>query len=95
VEGEARVTELAQPFQMSLNAISKHIRMLERTDLVRRRCAGREHFLSFHPAPLVAATAWIETQRAAWTARLNALDALLQVEDRARPAITKTKRRTR
>jgi DNA-binding transcriptional ArsR family regulator len=95
VEGEARVTELAQPFEMSLNAISKHIRMLERADLVRRRCAGREHFLSFNPAPLGAAMAWIESQRAAWTARLNALDALLQAEDRAKPATIKKKGRTR
>ena len=95
IQGEARVTELAQPFEMSLNAISKHIRMLERADLVRRRCVGREHFLSFNPAPLIAAPAWIETLRAAWTARLNALDALLQAEDRAKPTIAKKKRSTR
>ena len=47
--GEARVTELADPFNMSLNAVSKHIRMLERADLVRRRRVGRDHFLSFNP----------------------------------------------
>jgi DNA-binding transcriptional ArsR family regulator len=81
--GEARVTELAQPFAMSLNAVSKHIRMLERAHLVRRRRAGREHLLSLNPQPLDAAAEWIETQRALWTARLDALDELLLAEDRA------------
>ena len=73
-KGEARVTELAQPFAISLNSVSKHIRMLERADLVRRRRAGREHLLSFNPQPLDQAAAWIETQRAFWTARLDALE---------------------
>src|SRR5918994_7363281 len=72
--GEARVTDLARPFTISLNSVSKHIRMLERTDLVRRRRAGREHLLSFNPQPLDEAAVWIETQRAFWTARLDALE---------------------
>ncbi len=79
--GEARVTELAQPFHMSLNAVSKHIRILERADLVRRRTAGREHFLSFNRQQLDEIANWIETQRAAWNARLDALEALLRAED--------------
>src|SRR5580692_11221672 len=78
--GEARVTELAAPFDISLNAVSKHIRMLERARLVRRRRSGREHLLSFDPAPLTAATAWIEEQRALWAARLDLLDDLLLAE---------------
>lgn len=82
-DGEARVTELAQPFAMSLNAVSKHIRMLERAGLVRRRVVGREHFLSFQPEPLDEAAAWIEAQRAQWTARLDVLEDLLRAEDRA------------
>lgn len=77
-KGESRVTELAQPFTMSLNAVSKHIRILERARLVRRRCVGREHFLSLNREPLDEAAAWIETQRAIWTARLDALADLLQ-----------------
>lgn len=80
-EGEVRVTELAQPFDMSLNSVSKHIRVLERARLVRRRRAGREHLLSLNPEPLAEAATWIEKQRAIWTARLDALDALLQAED--------------
>jgi DNA-binding transcriptional ArsR family regulator len=80
-KGEARVTELAQPFTMSLNAVSKHIRILERAHLVRRRCVGREHILSLNREPLDEAAAWIEAQRAIWAARLDALDAILQAED--------------
>jgi DNA-binding transcriptional ArsR family regulator len=80
-KGEARVTELAQPFTMSLNAVSKHIRILERAHLVRRRCAGREHFLSLNREPLDEAAAWIEDHRAVWTARLDALAVILQAEN--------------
>jgi DNA-binding transcriptional ArsR family regulator len=80
-EGAARVTELAQPFAISLNAVSKHIRVLERAGLVQRRREGRDHYLSINPKPLDEASAWIEAQRARWTARLDALDALLKAED--------------
>ncbi|MBI3710659.1 MAG: winged helix-turn-helix transcriptional regulator [Proteobacteria bacterium] len=90
-EGEARVTDLAQPFAMSLNAVSKHIRVLERACLVRRRRAGREHLLSFNHQPLDEAVTWIEAQRALWTARLGALDALLQAEDRVASPSAETK----
>jgi DNA-binding transcriptional ArsR family regulator len=83
-KGEATVTEIAAPFALSLNAVSKHIRLLERARLVERRRSGREHFLSFNPSPLDDVAAWIEAQRAFWTARLDALDALLKVEDVAR-----------
>ena len=79
--GEVRVTELARPFAVSLNAVSKHIRVLERADLVRRRRVGREHLLSFNPLALDEASGWIEAQRALWAARLDRLDALLEAED--------------
>jgi DNA-binding transcriptional ArsR family regulator len=80
--GEARVTEIAQPFAMSLNAVSKHILVLERAQLVHRRRAGREHFLSFNPKPLDEAAKWIEAQRAIWTARLDQLERLLRAPPR-------------
>lgn len=88
--GEARVTELARPFDISLNSVSKHIRRLERAGLVRRRCAGREHFLSLNPEPVDEAAAWLDRQRALWTARLDTLDELLQTEDRTEddPAVS-------
>ena len=80
-QGQARVTELAQPFAISLNSVSKHIRVLERARLVRRRRVGREHRLSLDPRPLDRAEAWIAAQRALWTSRLALLDDLLQAED--------------
>lgn len=83
-EGEARVTELAKPFSMSLAAVSKHIVILERANLVQRRKVGREHLLSFNPSALDQASTWIETQRALWNTRLSALDELLRVEDQAK-----------
>ena len=82
-KGDATVTELAAPFALSLNAVSKHIRILERGRFVQRRRSGREHVLSFNPAPLNDVAAWVETQRAVWTARLDALDAMLKTEELA------------
>jgi DNA-binding transcriptional ArsR family regulator len=76
-QGEARVTELAAPFAISLNSVSKHIKLLERARLVKRRVAGRDHFLSFDPAPLEAAEAWIAGQKHLWAWRLARLDSLL------------------
>ena len=81
--GETRVTDVAEPFGMSLNAVSKHIRVLERAQLVQRRKAGREHFLSANLAPLDQAAAWMDKQRSLWSARLEALDAVLLAEDHA------------
>ncbi len=83
--GDARVTELAQPFAISLNAVSKHIRVLERARLVRRRRSGRDHYLSINPKPLDEASAWLEAQRARWTARLDALDDVLKAQDAVEP----------
>ena len=82
-QGEARVTELARPFDISLNSVSKHIRMLERAELVQRRKVGREHILSFQPRAFDDAARWIAAQRSAWRSRLDALGHLLDEEDRA------------
>jgi DNA-binding transcriptional ArsR family regulator len=76
--GEARVTDLAAPFAISLNSVSKHIRMLERACLVRRRIEGREHILTLNPAPLDEAAQWIDEQRKLWAWRLARLDAILK-----------------
>jgi DNA-binding transcriptional ArsR family regulator len=88
--GEVRVTTLANPFAMSLNAVSKHVQVLERARLVRRRRAGREHLLSVHPEALEEAASWISAQRAIWTQRLDTLEAILRSEDRLS---AKTRRR--
>ena len=75
---EARVTEIARPFDMSLNAVSKHILILERARLVHRRRQGREHFLSANPEPLIEAADWIDEYRRTWEERLDRLGDYLQ-----------------
>jgi DNA-binding transcriptional ArsR family regulator len=75
--GEARVTDLAQPFAMSLNAVSKHLKLLERAGLVQRRRVGREHFLRLRPAPLRAVQQWASRYERFWNQRLDALGKFL------------------
>lgn len=77
-KGEARVTEIAGPFDMSLNAVSKHILILERAQLVRRRVEGRDNYLSVDTRPLDEAAEWIEHYRRSWEQRLDRLDAYLK-----------------
>ena len=79
--GEARVTDVAQPFAMSLNAVSKHILVLERAKLVKRRREGRDHYLSYRSEPLDAAARWIEETRNFWSSRLDTLEQLRREED--------------
>jgi DNA-binding transcriptional ArsR family regulator len=76
--GQARVTELAADFPISLNSVSKHIRMLERAALVRRRVQGRDHILSLNPGGLDEAARYIAEQRALWAWRLDELDSILK-----------------
>lgn len=59
-QGESTVSELAAPFAISLPAISKHLRVLERAGLLRRRKQGRVHHCSLNPAPLRDVAEWIE-----------------------------------
>jgi DNA-binding transcriptional ArsR family regulator len=80
-EGEARVTDLAAPFDISLNSVSKHIRILERARLVRRRKVGREHLLSRNPGPLDEAARWIDRLRDHWNRRLDRLEKALEEDD--------------
>lgn len=81
--GEMRITDLAAPFPISFNSVSKHIRVLERARLVRRRRAGREHLLSLDQRPLDEAAAWMATQCDIWNTRRDVLEALLEAEDAA------------
>jgi len=80
-----------RPFDISLNSVSKHIRILERADLVRRRVSGREHFLTFNAAPMESAAEWMERHRIFWTERLDALEAALRAEDAVAAAKEKSK----
>jgi len=75
--GELNVGSLAGRFPISFNGVSKHVKVLERAGLVRRRVRGREHWLRLRPKPLREATRWLEHYREFWDARLDALEALL------------------
>jgi DNA-binding transcriptional ArsR family regulator len=75
--GERRVTDVAFPFDMTLAAVSKHVRVLEEAGFVRRRVEGRTHWLSLDPAPLAAAGGWIAATRSFWEGRIEALDTML------------------
>lgn len=77
-QGDARVGEIAEPFDISLNAVSKHLKVLENAGLVRREVRGREHWLSFDGAPLAAASEWIDFYRGFWEGRLHALAQFLR-----------------
>ncbi|NIM43765.1 MAG: metalloregulator ArsR/SmtB family transcription factor [Hydrogenophaga sp.] len=79
--GEARVTEVAAPFDISLNSVSKHIRILERAGLVTRRRSGRDHYLSLDPRPLTEASDWLQSRQRFWAGRVQRLQALLDEED--------------
>jgi DNA-binding transcriptional ArsR family regulator len=81
---DARVTEIAGDFPISLNSISKHIRMLERAGLLRRSIVGRDHVLSLNAAPLAEAMAWIERYRRFWEDRLAALESYVTNKKRKR-----------
>ena len=76
-ESDARVTELASAFPISLNSVSKHVRKLEDAGLVRREVRGRDHVLSLNAAPLAEAADWIAHYQRFWEQRLAALDKLV------------------
>lgn len=80
-QGETRVSDLAAPYPISLNSVSKHIRLLERANLVHRRRAGREYLLSLNLTPLEQVSKWITQQQAFWNAQLDNLDRMLKEED--------------
>jgi DNA-binding transcriptional ArsR family regulator len=80
---EARVTEIAEAFPISLNATSKHIKVLERAGLVRRDIYGRDHVLSLNAEPMADAVAWMEFYRGFWESRLSALEQFVKTKRKA------------
>ncbi|WP_354487693.1 ArsR/SmtB family transcription factor [Mesorhizobium robiniae] len=79
--GERTVSQLAQPFAMSLAAASKHIKALENAGLIRREVRGRTHVCRLEPAPLASAHQWLGFYERFWTNRLDVLERLLREED--------------
>jgi DNA-binding transcriptional ArsR family regulator len=80
--GEGPVTALAKPFRISLPAISRHLRVLEKARLIERRRQGRVHVIRFRGAGLKQAQDWMAHCAAAWDFSFDALDALLKNEQR-------------
>lgn len=77
-EGERCVTDLAKPHRMSLPAISKHLRVLEKAGLVCRQRHGRVHRLKLDAKPMHEAQQWIEKYRRFWEESLDRLDTYLK-----------------
>ena len=85
------MSELAEPFSISLAAASKHIKVLESAGLIRREVKGRTHLCRLDPGPLASAHEWLGFYERFWTSRLDALEQLLLEED-ARKSSGKTKK---
>ena len=69
--------ELAEPFTISLPAISKHVKILEQAQLVTREQKGRVHLISFNPKPMAEATGWLERYQKFWDIKLDSLEKYL------------------
>src|SRR6516165_6969481 len=76
--GDQRVTHLARPYSMSLPAVSKHLRVLERAGLLRRRRCGGVHVMQLEAKPLKQAAQWVEEYRKFWEGSLDRLAAYLE-----------------
>ena len=83
-QGPATISEIARPFPVSFNAVSKHMMVLERAGLVEREVRGRERVCRLRPRALRKADAWLEQYRQFWEARLDALEAYVAVKAKER-----------
>ena len=72
--GPARVTEIAEPFAMSLNAVSKHLKVLEAAGLVHRDRQGRDHVMELRAAPLRSVKTWLHPYEKMWSEHLDSLE---------------------
>jgi DNA-binding transcriptional ArsR family regulator len=81
--GDKRVTHLARPHAMSLPAVSKHLRVLEKAGLLRRRRYGRVHEMQLQAKPLKQAAQWVEEYRKFWEASFDRLAAYLEKTNKA------------
>jgi DNA-binding transcriptional ArsR family regulator len=77
-ENPSRVTDVAKPFAMSLNAVSKHVKVLERAGMLKRVRRGREHLLVLRPAPLREVAKWTARYERFWNDRLDQLEQFLE-----------------
>ena len=80
-DGPSTISDLAEPYVMSLAAASKHVKKLETAGLIEREVVGRVHHCRLTPDALKAAGDWIKTYERFWTSRLDVLEELLKAED--------------
>ncbi len=85
--GERTVGQLAEPFDMSLAAASKHIKTLENAGLIQREVRGRTHFCRLAPGPLAEAHEWLDFYRQFWNSRLDILEQMLRENDQDKPIL--------
>ncbi len=69
--GPARFTDIAEPFDVALNAVTKHLKLLERAGLIKREKRGREVFISFRGEPLRELAVWVHEYERFWNDRLD------------------------
>jgi DNA-binding transcriptional ArsR family regulator len=93
--GERTVGQLAQPFAISLQAASKHIKALENAGLIRREVRGRTHLCRLERGPLANAHQWLGFYERFWTDRLDVLERLLRQEDAPESFTRKSRKRNR
>ena len=98
--GEVTVGGLADAYDMSLNAVSKHLKVLEDAGLIDRRIEWREHHIRLNPKPLREVADWLERYRVFWESRLDALEDFLATHKGTRhgkrnPSVPKNRRQPR
>jgi DNA-binding transcriptional ArsR family regulator len=81
--GPARFSDVAEPFDLALNAVTKHLKLLERAGLIERQRRGREVFISLRPAPLRMVAEWVHEYERFWTDRLDTFEAYFQSKKRS------------
>ena len=91
--GECSIGELAEPFEMSFAAASKHVKALERAGLVQREIRGRVHVCKLDAEPLSAASDWLQQYEQFWSTRLDKLEALLRRESPPAPKTSSPRKR--
>lgn len=79
-QGPSRVTDLAQYYDMSLNAVSKHIKILEHAELIRRHTIGRTHWIEANLENFQIIEQWFESMKTLWESRLDTLNDVLNID---------------
>lgn len=82
--GPARVTEIAEPFDMSLNAVSKHLKVLESAGLIQREVVGREHLIELRAAPLHEVSKWVHEYERFWSEHLDRVEKYFKEKRKAK-----------